>query len=213
MGIKVKDYIDTIELLKQKAINDGKKSIIIHAKKLHGSFPNQKTPTLIQCCSAMRQCMLEGDKVVQDKNNKCGASSSLKIMYDLNNLEKRRKSNPFAGKRGRPKKINQKEILEDNINEIFEKWMIKQKYVYKDCGNHYLIDDYYGIWLIQKYKANIQETFITMLTLFQDIHRCSMILPDEKESYYFYNKLPEDLIDRLYMGVFIVKNENQVIKL
>lgn len=91
MGTKVKDYITAINQKKKKALLEDQENLIINAGELHAECGEKKSPSLIQCCSAMRQCMLTGDEIIQNKENKSGASTTLTVSYDLMNMQERKK--------------------------------------------------------------------------------------------------------------------------
>lgn len=193
MGVKVKDYTAEIYRQKQEMIQHGKTHLIIKAGELHAACGDKKIPSLIQCCSAMRQCMLMGDEILFNKENKTGASSALMIKYDLQNMENRELALPLK-KRGRP--VGAKNKQKDNIpvkninavaNEInlhVENWMKKEHIRYESCEDVFLIHDSYGLWMISKFRNEpAEERFLnTLKWIKEDTHKCTVIFEDKKRA-------------------------------
>lgn len=119
MGIKVKDYIMEINRQKEEAAGTNK-TLTIRAGDLHSKLRDKTSPSLVQCCSALRQCMLRGDEILRDKENKTGASAELTIRYDLRDLDKREKLFEEP-KRGRPKgsvKKDPQSVIAESESEV-----------------------------------------------------------------------------------------------
>lgn len=118
MGVKIKDYIIEIKRQQTAALETGSSSIVIRAKELHAKCRSKDAPSLIQCCSAMKQSMLQGDEILLDKACKTGASTSLTIRYYLHDLDTR---TPLyvPKKKGRPAKAKdpEAEISEKSSEE------------------------------------------------------------------------------------------------
>lgn len=217
MGLKVKDYILEIDRRKQNALEDGKTHLIIQAGNLHSEFGKKGSPTLNQCCSAMKQCMLEGDEIIFEKENKSGISSALTIKYDVNISG--RKSISSVKKRGRPAgkksfhtEVNKKNDDPQNINMCIENWMKKEKMKYSVLGNQYLINDSYGLWIIPKYIDKCDgEKFIESIKLIRDEHyKCSIIFKNTKEAHFFWNTMSESVIERLNITALFVSDNKQI---
>lgn len=218
MGVKVKDYIAEINRQKQEAIQHGKTHLIIKAGELHAACGDKKTPSLIQCCSAMRQCMLMGDEILFNKENKTGASTALMIKYDLQNMENRGPALPLK-KRGRPAGIKNtpkesdplKSMTTDEheINLHVENWMRKEHIRYESCEDVYLIHDAYGLWMIAKYREETADKrFLNTLRLIKETtHKCTLALKDTKSNRDFWNGMSEEVLFRLNFTVlFVTKN-------
>lgn len=101
MGVKIKDYILEINRQKQEALDNNETYLVIRAGDLHSKCGTKGSPTLIQCCSAMKQCMLIGDEITYNKENKSGVSADLTIQYNVEHMEERENVH-IVKKRGRP---------------------------------------------------------------------------------------------------------------
>ena len=227
-SVRVIDYINEIHDQKQKALENGESSLTIQAGKLHAKCRAKKSPSLVQCCSAMKQCMLEGDEITQDKECKSGASTVLTICYQLENMENR--APKFAPKRkGRPagslnkKIITKKDELinpfeikgldeDQRINLLVENWMKKEKLRYENFQNAYFIDDAYGLWIIPKFKeGSNNDRFMSSITMIrEDIHKCSIIFKDNESTREFWKQMSEEVIDRLNLTAFFVTRDGMV---
>lgn len=217
MGIKVKDYILEIDRKKQEAFENDKTQLVIRAGDLHSELGTKGSPTLIQCCSAMKQCMLEGDEIIFTKENKSGVSSSLTIKYNVIDMTNRKSINSVK-KRGRPAGRKNTHSSEDKkiadtqeVNLCIENWMRKERMRFDIQEDHYLVNDSYGLWVIPKYIDTCEsDNFLRSIRLLSDEHyKCSVIFKDTKESRLFWNTMSESVIDRLNMtALFVSRNKN-----
>lgn len=218
MGIKVKDYIEEINHRKQAELALGKHELIIRAGDLHAKCKNQNAPSVVQCCSAMRQCMLEGDEILYDKPSKTKASMALTIRYDLQNLSTRKAMNII--KRGRPSgaknKIQKPEQApqvqactqehEEAINRCFELWAKNERVRLQEQGNVYVVDDAYGIWKIVKYRPETADLrFLHAISeIDEDTNKCSILFQDDASSRAFWNGFSDEVKERLNLTAFFV---------
>lgn len=219
MGIKVKDYITEINRERQEALQNNKTDIIIKAGDLHTRYGDKKTPSLVQCCSAMKQCMLAGDEIICNKENKTGASTALTIKYHLQDLEKRKPAMPLK-KRGRPvgakNKHKEHKVSDsmnvDEINRNVERWMKKEHMRYETYEDIFKINDTYGLWVIAKYKEEPDnERFLNTLRLIKDdTHKCTVVFRDIKSSRDFWNQMSEEVLYRLNLTALFVANDGVV---
>lgn len=221
MGTKVKDYIAAINQKKKKALLEDQENLIINAGELHAECGEKKSPSLIQCCSAMRQCMLTGDEIIQTKENKRGASTALTVSYDLMNMQERKKAFP-SKKRGRPSGISntglssKKDtfILDENVaNMCIENWMKRNRIKYESYEDLFLANDGYGIWIIIKYRNKKEnELFIKALQLIaEDTHKCTVVFKNTKKSRHFWNEISEEVKDRLNLTALFIENDETVL--
>lgn len=219
MGIKVKDYITEINRERQEALQNNKADIIIKAGELHARCGDKKTPSLVQCCSAMKQCMLAGDEIICNKENKTGASAALTIKYHLQDMEYRKPALPLK-KRGRPAgaKNKQKEVQlsdsmnVDEINRSIEGWMRKEHIKYEVVEDIFKINDTYGLWIIAKYQEESDnERFLNTLKLINDdTHKCTVVFKDIKHSRNFWNEMSEEVLYRLNLTALFVADDGTV---
>lgn len=218
MGIKVQDYILEINKRKKEAFENGFIDLTIRAGDLHSDCGTKGSPTLIQCCSAMRQCMLEGDEIVFTKENKSGVSAALTIKYNVTDIANRKSINSVK-KRGRPpRKSNMltepKEKCFDvqDVNHCIENWIRKEKMRYETSENNYIIKDSYGLWLVPKYtEKSHAENFLELLKqLNEDHYKCSIIFKDTKETHLFWNSISEAVKEKLNMSAFFVAENKEV---
>lgn len=219
MGIKVKDYITEINRERQEALQNNKADIIIKAGDLHARCGDKKTPSLVQCCSAMKQCMLAGDEIICNKENKTGASVALTIKYHLQDMDNRDPAMPLK-KRGRPAGAKNKHkehipfngMIEDEINRTVEGWMKKEHMRYESFEGIFKINDTYGLWIIAKYKEESDnERFLNTLRLIKDdTHKCTVVFRDIKSSREFWNKMSEEVLYRLNLTALFVADNGTV---
>lgn len=219
MGIKIKDYITEISRERQEALQNNKADIIIKAGELHARCGDKKTPSLVQCCSAMKQCMLAGDEIICNKENKTGASAALTIKYHLQDMEYRKPALPLK-KRGRPAgaKNKQKEgqlsdsMKADEINRNVEGWMRKEHIKYEAFEDIFKINDTYGLWIIAKYQEEPDnERFLNTLKLINDdTHKCTAVFKDIKHSRNFWNEMSEEVLYRLNLTALFVADDGTV---
>lgn len=219
MGIKVKDYITEINRERQEALQNNIADITIKAGDLHARYGDKKTPSLVQCCSAMKQCMLVGDVVICNKENKTGASAALTIKYHLQDMEHRKPALPLK-KRGRPagaKNKHKEHILSDcinvaEINRIVEGWMKKEHMRYDDFEDIFKINDTYGLWIIVKYQEEPDnERFLNTLRFIKDdTHKCTVVFRDIKSSREFWNQMSEEVLYRLNLTALFVADNGTV---
>lgn len=219
--MKVKDYIFEIKRRKKEAFNSNKTHLIIRAGDLHTECGTKGSPSLIQCCSAMKQCMLSGDKIICNKENKSGASAALTINYSVIDMGNRKSINSLK-KRGRPvgSKNEKKErvpidCMIIDVNLCFENWMNKNRIKYKTYDDIFLIDDTYGLWVIAKYREESpRERFITALKVIKDEHyKCSVLFRDSLESREFWNNMSETTIERLNLTALFISTDGSVIQI
>lgn len=218
--MKVKDYIFEIKRRKQEAFKNNETHLIIRAGDLHSEYGTKGSPSLIQCCSAMKQCMLSGDKIISNKENKSGASAALTINYSVIDMGNRKSINCLK-KRGRPvgsknvkeRVSNNRKII--NVNLCVENWMNKNRIRYKSYNDIFLIDDTYGLWVIAKYREeNPRERFITALKVIKDEHyKCSVLFRDSLESREFWNNMSETTIERLNLTALFISTDGSVIQI
>lgn len=216
MGIKVKDYITEINRERQEALQKNKSEIIIKAGEMHARCGDKKTPSLVQCCSAMKQCMLEGDEIICNKENKTGASAALTIKYYLQDMEYRNPALPLK-KRGRPVGVKNKQkehklsdsMNVDEINRHVEDWMRKEHIRYEAFGDIFKINDAYGLWIIVKYKEEPDnDRFLNTLKLItEDTQKCTVVFKDIKSSRKFWNQMSEEVIYRLNLTALFVADD------
>lgn len=218
MGIKVKDYILEINRQKQEMFEKNESYLILKAGELHAKCGTKGSPTLIQCCSAMKQCMLEGDQIIYDKANKSGVSVALTIKYNVLDMSKRQSLHTVR-KRGRPagsKNRNKIDVpsngITNGINLFVENWMRKEKIKYEELDNKYLINDPYGIWIIPKYdNGTASERFLSSITLInEDFYKCSIIFKDTKDAHDFWESMSEEIIERLNLTALFVAKDGSV---
>lgn len=219
MGIKVKDYITEINRERQEALQNNKADIIIKAGDLHARCGDKKTPSLVQCCSAMKQCMLAGDEIICNKENKTGASAALTIKYHLHDMEHRIPAMPLK-KRGRPAGAKNKykeyklsdSMNVDEINRNVEEWMKKEHIRYETYEDIFKINDTYGLWLIAKYKEEPDnERFLNTLRLIKDdTHKCTVVFKDMKHSREFWNQMSEEVLYQLNLTALFVADDESV---
>lgn len=216
--MRVKDYILEINKRKQEAFNRNETHLIIRAGDLHSECGTKGYPSLIQCCSAMKQCMLSGDKITNNKENKSGASAVLTIDYSVINM-KERKSISNIKKRGRPvgsKNVKKKSVYDDHKivdeNRCVENWFIKNRIKYKTYDDIFLIDDTYGLWVIAKYKEESPaERFITSLKVIKNEHyKCSIIFRDSLKTREFWNSMSEETIERLNLSALFISDDGLI---
>lgn len=218
MGIKVQDYITEINKRKKEALENGLTHLTIRAGDLHSACGTKGSPTLIQCCSAMRQCMLEGDEIIYTKENKSGVSAALTIQYSTIDMENRKSINSVK-KRGRPSRNStmipehKAECLNvEEVNQCVENWMRKERMRCEVLGNSYLIKDAYGIWMIPKYtdKSNSDKFLESLKQLSEDHYKCSVIFKDTKNAHLFWNSISEAVKEKLNMSALFVAEDQEV---
>lgn len=149
MTTKIIDYKAEIQRLKEEAIAKGKSKIIVSAGKLHKAVNKGPAPTLIQCCSAIKQSMLEGDKIIDEPETKTGASAYLKVRYDLTDVDQR--CSYFTPKRRGRKKIMYDENVKVNrafMNEHLANWLLVYNLASTVYDNEYRVAGTYGDWKI-----------------------------------------------------------------
>lgn len=217
MGIK--DYITEINRERQEALQNNKADIIIKAGDLHARCGDKKTPSLVQCCSAMKQCMLAGDEIICNKENKTGASAVLTIKYHLQDMEHRKPALP-SKKRGRPAGAKNKHkehkipdsMNVDEINRNVERWMKKEHMRYETYEDIFKINDTYGLWVIAKYQEEPDnERFLNALKLIKDdTHKCTVVFRDIKSSREFWNLMSEEVLYRLNLTALFVADDGAV---
>lgn len=100
MANKISDYKKKIKELKGIAVEDNKTELVITAIELYEVF-DVKQSSMYTCCKALKDMMLEGDKILCDPPTPSGYSSKLKVKYNLVNMDNR-KSYFKPSKRGRP---------------------------------------------------------------------------------------------------------------
>lgn len=214
MGVRVKDYLIEIENQKQEAVKQGKSELILKARELHAKCKAEDAPSLIQCCAAMRQSMLEGDEIINNKVNKSGASVVLTIRYKLENMETRAKCfQPH--RRGRPagsKNKSNKILNALEINESFEHWMRRHRMKFENYQDAYLIDDSYGYWIIAKYQEESErDRFIHSLQVMgENTYKCSVLFKDTKRAHNFWEGMSEEVIDRLNLSAFFIDDHAKI---
>lgn len=219
--MRVKDYILEINGRKQKALEKNETYLIIRAGDLHSECGTKGMPSLIQCCSAMKQCMLSGDTILFNKENKTGASAALTIKYSVIDMSIRKSINCIK-KRGRPagsKNVKKEKIPCNNeildINECIVNWMNKNRMRYKIFDDIFLIDDTYGLWVIAKYKEeDPSERFISSLKVIKDEHyKCSVLFKDSLNTRKFWNSMSEETIERLNLSALFISQDGSVIQM
>lgn len=218
MGIKIQDYIIEINKRKEEAVRKGLTHLTIRAGNLHSEYGTKGSPTLIQCCSAMRQCMLEGDEIIYTKENKSGVSAALTITYNVIGMENRKSINSVK-KRGRPPRegsvaTEHKEACLDvqEVNHCSQEWLRKERIRCEVSENSFLIKDIYGLWLIPKYtEKSDSERFLESLKQLRDEHyKCSVIFKDTKEAHFFWNSISESVKEKLNLSALFVKDSKKV---
>ena len=215
MGIKVKDYILEINRQKQEMLEKNESYLILKAGELHAKCGTKGSPTLIQCCSAMKQCMLEGDQIIYDRENKSGVSAALTIKYNILDMSKRQSLHTVR-KRGRPvgsKNRNKIDVpsngITNEINLSVENWMRKEKIKYEELDNKYLIKDPYGLWIIPKYNnESASERFLSSINMIdENFYKCSIIFKSTKDEHDFWKSISEEVIERLNLtALFVAKD-------
>ena len=162
MGAKITDYKSLIRTLREESLAAGNSYLEISAKELMEQL-NEGNATLITCCSAMRQCMLENDEILVEPTGKKNVSTKMKVRYYTDDLENR-KSVYVPKKRGRKpgmavskssgmRRNPKTGKLEVKFNreymvEMLTQWLERKKMTYIQQEDYFTVKLPEGNWLI-----------------------------------------------------------------
>lgn len=230
MGAKIADYKVLIAGLKQQAIQEHKEYLDCIAKDLMNQL-NEGNATLITCCSAMRQCMLEDDKMLIAPAGKKNVSTKMKVRYFLNDLDTRPVAyvpKPRGRKVGSTSKKNLglKKIpiakMDTKFNHEFmtkkmEGWLKDRKFTYTTGDDQFLVEGTDGKWLIaiDYEKRGKKQTFNSkMYTLIKamdpKITKYSIIMESKISSKQEWKQLNDFMKEKLNITLFFINRQGKI---
>lgn len=218
MTTKIIDYKTEIKRLKKEAIAKGKNKIIVSAGKLHKAVNEGPAPTLIQCCSAIKQSMLEGDKIIDEPVTKTGSSAHLKVRYDLKDLDQR--DSYFTPKRRGRKKL----IYDENVKvnkafmiEHLEIWLLSYNLDMKVYENEYRVRGVYGDWKIMlgydrpgRKQSFHDKLFYVLNHVDNETDKYSLLIEDTVMYRKMWHDISEVLKKKLNLSVMFMNKAGQI---
>lgn len=231
MGAKITDYKTLIAGLKNEALAAGMSTVECTAKELMEKL-NEGNATLITCCSAMRQCMLEGDEILVAPTGKKNVSTKMKIRYLLNDLETRpsaytpkkrgRKTGSTLKKPSVLKKNPKTGKIEAKFNQPFmtaslTAWLDRQKLEYTVQDEEVIVKIPEGSWKIQidYEKRGKKQTFNSkMYSLIKAMEpscvKYSILMESKISSKQEWKQLNDYMKQKLNITLFFVNHQGKV---
>lgn len=188
MAIGIGEYKKYIIELKNKGMQDGKKEIIVIAKQLQQEIDPEGKVTMYTCCKAIKDLLLEGDKILCDPPTPSGYSSMLKVRYNLEGMTER-SSYYIQPKKGRPIECFHLEQLEEELYKQFNEQrfqFLKKEKMFKS------IDGKWCIYFIETkannvYKARVFDILCQLKR--EDIYKISFVFKYPSKTKKFWNIL------------------------
>ncbi len=223
-GPGIKDYIDAILQMKEKAHNSGKKCIEINSKSLHERVsPNHATmPT---CCQAIYKLMLEGDQILRRPRGQTGFGSHLDVRYYTDNLVNREPVFP-PKKRGRPEKDIVEKMREerlrmnrttDGLSDLVSTWLNErgwQSHREKDCIVAIKEDKKWIINIQGTKRGRKQPLPIKLNTVLKEIDdvnaQFSIAFNDSTQCRKQWQELPRLLKSKLQMSALLADKNGKI---
>ena len=231
MGAKITDYKSLIETLRDKSLNEGHSYLEISAKELMEQL-NEGNATLITCCSAMRQCMLENDEILVEPTGKKNVSTKMKVRYYTEDMDtrqsiyvpKKRGRKPgvmvskTAGMRRNPKtgkmevKFNQ-----EYMTQTLSQWLDRKKLSYTVDGDFFTVALPEGNWLIDVdyEKRGKKQTFNSkMYSLIKmmdpKITKYSILMESKISSKQEWKQLNDYVKQQLHLSLLFINQQGKI---
>ena len=113
-GPGIKDYLNVLTEMKEKASKEKKAFIEVNSKELH-ALVSPEHATMPTCCQAIYKLMLTGDEILQSPKGNTGFGSHLTVRFYLDDITARQRMFPNK-KRGRPAKSEEEKLAAKKAN-------------------------------------------------------------------------------------------------
>ena len=225
MPAKIADYKRLIGNLKTEANQAGKKYIEFSAKELMEKL-DESNATLITCCSAMQQCMLEGDIMIVAPTGKKNVSTKMTIRYLCDDLS--RPSSYVPKKRGRKsasKEINVRKVevkrkikfTQIDMMESLEQWLKRQNINYEIKSDAFHVTLPEGKWLIHidykkrgKHPTFKSKIYDLINALDPEIMKYSLLTPSKIAAKQEWKLMNDYAKDRLHLSILFINDQGNI---
>lgn len=210
MTIGINNYKDKLNSLKQEAIEQQKEYINVSAKELFDSVGKGKG-TMYSCCKAIKDELLEGDKILNDPPNPSGYSSQLKVRYDVRNMNQR-KSFFHPVKRGRTGRTLTKQDIKNRLDTFLREGDFN--YTFNEKSFNFSIDIKEGriiIYIIDTFKSDHQFKIFLFDLLAEcdeaDIRMISLVFRNKKNGIRFMKSIPAKVRESYHISLLSIYDD------
>ena len=226
-GPGIKDYLQKIEELKQKAMEEGKVSLQVNSKRLH-ALVSPMHATMPTCCQAMYKQMLEGDRILQRPKGTTGFGSHLTVEFQLMDLDTRERMFPDK-KRGRPAKTEEEKLLArknrlkhntEDLCNLIEAWLQEHGWQFEEDKEVIKATQQEATWVIhvqgikrgRKQPLPVQLTEALKQMESTDIHY-SLAFNDSNVYRRQWEEIPNAVKNSLNMSVILADKSGNIVEI
>lgn len=226
-GPGIKDYLNVLTEMKEKAYKEKKEFIEINSKELHALVSPQHA-TMPTCCQAIYKLMLVGDEILQRPKGTTGFGSHLTVRFYLKDMATRERMFPNK-KRGRPakseeeklaaKKAKMKRNTEDLCN-LVKSWLSEHGWEYIENKEFIEAHTENKRWVInvQGIKRGRKQTLPVKLSEvikhIDDVNTHYSIAFNDSLAYRRqWNEIPEVVKSSLNMSVILADKKGNIVEL
>ena len=220
MPAKIADYKALINNLKIEA-NQAGKVLECSAKELMEKL-NESNATLITCCSAMRQCMLEGDLMTVAPRGKKEVSTKMTIRYFCDDLSRpsayvpKKRGRKSANKEIKIEKVAVKQKIKFNkieMMDLFSRWLKEQGLNYEIIDDYFYIVTSEGKWLVYvdylkrgKHPTFKSKIFELINRMNSEIMKYSLLTPSKISVKQEWKLMNDYAKDRLHLSMLFIND-------
>lgn len=226
-GPGIKDYLQVIETMKEKAHKEGKSFIEVNSKELHASVSPQHA-TMPTCCQAIYKLMLDGDEILSRPKGNTGFGSHLTVRFYVDQLTDRERMFPNK-KRGRPAKSEEEKLAArkakmkrntEDLSNLIKSWLAEHGWEYIENKEIIEAHNENRRWVInvQGIKRGRKQTLPVKLSeVIKQIDdtktHYSLAFNDSLAYRRQWNEIPEAVKNSLNMSVILADKKGNIVEL
>lgn len=226
-GPGIKDYLNVILEMKEKASIEHKNYIEVNSKELH-ALVSPSHATMPTCCQAIYKLMLTGDEILQRPKGNTGFGSHLTVRFYLQDAVKRERMFPNK-KRGRPAKSEEEKLAAkkakmkrntEDLRNLIKSWLQEHGWEYIENKDFIEAHTDSKRWMInvQGIKRGRKQTLPVKLSEvikhIDDINTHYSIAFNDSLSYRRqWNEIPEVVKNSLNMSVILADKKGNIVEL
>ncbi len=223
-GPGIKQYIETIEKMREEAHQQGLKYIEITSKELHAQV-SADFATMPTCCQAIYKLLYIGDLILEKPKGNTGFGSHLKVRFYVDNLVNRESMFP-PKKRGRPlkseaEKLNTRKKRQkcggSDLYRLVEEWLSSEGYAYEAQKGFIVAENEEGKRCIhmQSMKRGRKQSLPSTLN---DVLKCidaedvqySLAFNDNISYRKAWSEIPSTVKERLNISIILADKKGNI---